>query len=532
MKEHTLFSEYLSQTQKLTIALDRGEHPLHDLLDWVDQQMPLFPSMPAYQHFFKAEKAFYKGMYEQALKSYLLAREIPEFPFFCYRASAYVSHKMGQKAKALQFTQKALTIRPNDYVTLKMLQQLNRNESSNTSASVETETPPPFDDRELEELNHIFQSTSEPTEALFSAETSAVVPPLEFLPPKTAPAQIQRVIEKEHTEMVEEYRLRIQSRAYTLDHFCMVLQNWNLWSRNEIPLLATSEAVRAFRSGVFLKWKGMGIAINPGRGFLEQLHIHGLFVTDIDIVIVTRNEPEAYTDLTALYHLNYQLNKDAKELHVLQCYLTQHVYQRTHRELRPNFKQEKGTLHTLDLFSDAPHGEKAILAAGIQLHYFALGSEHLGCVLELSEHEHQCKIGLLPDAPWDPQAVDPFAACDVLIGSIGKTNGDDFNFRRAPSTHLGLSGLKQAAQLTKPKLLIACELDGSYGDIRYDALRKLRHEVNGSILPGESGLCVDLYTLAVKPPDLDRFYPVHEIKLLNGAEPFAPLRFTTSDQIL
>ena len=82
------------------------------------------PFNPITDSFFRAEKAFYNGNYELALKYYLQAKGIQHFHFFCYRTSAFVSEKLEDFQKSETFAKKALSFFPNDLITLQFLQRL------------------------------------------------------------------------------------------------------------------------------------------------------------------------------------------------------------------------------------------------------------------------------------------------------------------------------------------------------------------------------------------------------------------------
>ena len=123
-----------------------------------------------------------------------------------------------------------------------------------------------------------------------------------------------------------------------------------------------------------MRWKGMGVAINPGRDFLSQFHAQGLHIRDIDAVIVTSDRPDSYEDVPEIYALNYQTNKLSQELKIIHYYLHQHAFQALSGVLKPHFKQERHNLHSLELFLDSPELEKIELSREIQLHYFRLRS--------------------------------------------------------------------------------------------------------------------------------------------------------------
>src|ERR1700733_6061222 len=92
--------------------------------------------------FFAGEEEFSKGNYERALKHYLNASGMPLRIFYCYRASAHLSHQREEKERALAFCQKALTLVSEDQVTLRLLDLLQNPESApSTGSSDELQQP-------------------------------------------------------------------------------------------------------------------------------------------------------------------------------------------------------------------------------------------------------------------------------------------------------------------------------------------------------------------------------------------------------
>lgn len=52
--------------------------------------------------------------------------------------------------------------------------------------------------------------------------------------------------------------------------------------------------------GIFLKWKGYGLVIDPGISFMENMHIAGLNINDINAIFVTHNHINHNGDLSAI----------------------------------------------------------------------------------------------------------------------------------------------------------------------------------------------------------------------------------------
>ncbi|MEC7838484.1 MAG: tetratricopeptide repeat protein [Chlamydiota bacterium] len=340
---------YLNTTQSYALRNNDIE-----LVDFVQQQMSESQDTPSMDNFFLAERAFYQRKYQVALKNYLQAKEIPNFQFFCFRASAYVSNMMGQKEKALEFAQKAISIKPDDYATLKILIEIystineqdkaeifNKKIQSLLESELETDTPEAADDfhqyipvgkEEMDELNQIFSEGISEDDSLFSLEEphKSTTPYEEihsnsdenFVMPagcelfshsannvQEATSLTKRLYSFAHDsecrfsqgkqqQRIKIYSARYSSRGPLTSNF---LLSFNGWKRHDGDYFLISDMVESKSSGYFLHWNGLGIAINPCTHFIENLHRNQLFFYDIHAVIITKKDSLlAYSHISLL----------------------------------------------------------------------------------------------------------------------------------------------------------------------------------------------------------------------------------------
>lgn len=118
------------------------------LIDYLEEQLeqPLLPF--CWAHFYKGERAFHATDYEEAIRHYLLAKEIPHYNFFCFRATAFLMHQLGRMERAREFAHKALSISPHDPLSQSLLNSLKPEEAPPPSI--------PIGDEEWKELNALF----------------------------------------------------------------------------------------------------------------------------------------------------------------------------------------------------------------------------------------------------------------------------------------------------------------------------------------------------------------------------------------
>lgn len=149
---------YIIHCKKLSKQADFPQ----SLLGYLEEQLEQPLLSYTWVNFYKGEYSFYSARYEQAIRYYLNAKELPHFTFFCFRATAFLSQKLGRDEKVKEFVSKALTIYPNDALTLSLLDSHKKEREESTMPVI------PIGEEEWKELNAIFSSVKE--EPLFSFE--------------------------------------------------------------------------------------------------------------------------------------------------------------------------------------------------------------------------------------------------------------------------------------------------------------------------------------------------------------------------
>ncbi|MCB1212707.1 MAG: hypothetical protein KDK40_00245, partial [Chlamydiia bacterium] len=334
-----------------------------------------------------------------------------------------------------------------------------------------------------------------------------------------------RVFKEFQDALVTHYIEQFESRKKSQDYFLLILNGWSEHQAtqtrdlkkmpHQIDPRIFSEGFENTEGGYFIRWQGKGIAVNPGRQFLDSLHRSGLSVRDIDFVVVTRQNPEAFEDVKAIHQINYKLNAvKSDRLHLINYYLHQNAYRYLGSDLKANFKQEKNSVHCLDFYLDSPELEKVTLFEGCVLQYFPTtlseinlkkGKEEeeklqgaLGVKFELTHENTHIRIGYLSGTGWTPYLASYLGGCDVLITGLEYVNKNDYEKVKYHEDALGYYGSISLLEEIAPRLLLCCEFGGEEGDIRLEVVHKMRKEFTPTtsrattILPGDHGLSIDL----------------------------------------
>lgn len=310
--------------------------------------------------------------------------------------------------------------------------------------------------------------------------------------------------------------------------------------------------------GFYIRWNKTGIVVNPGHSFLDNFHQHGFYIKDIQHIIVTKNYPEAYADIKRIYDLNYQLNKLNPDLHVIHYYINQSAYHELSHLLKPNFKQERNSLHCLELFHDSPEVEKEVLAEGILLNYFSTnlktnfsndlgnwktGNESMGIKFDLKAMHLSDKssfaIGYLSGTTWSPLLAHHLGHCDILLTGFGRTQPNDYGKLNYNEDCLGYFGTYSLLEEINPKLLLCGEFDGWDGDIRLEIIKKLCKELenqqkkhSSTILPFDKGLTVDLSEFLIECSASKILLAPEEVRVIRTHNAFGSLQYLSGKCLL
>ena len=569
--------DYLMEASRLAVKQE-----MTALLKLIDAQKNE-AGMQSLEEFYKGEYAFYSGNYESALKHYLQSSAVPQFYFFCFRASAYLFHDLGNLEKAAEFAYKALKIVPDDPMTQAILDktlpskaspaefaqiveqqpeediflasanQINTNNPVSTMESPMNTESDIFSSPKSQESgvtqaltqrlystnqgtkeNDPFTKTLKPGSTAFDELKKLALSPAEQQTDMSGTQVLEQRIKNfqhSHIESTRQYLEKAKQRPIQPDYCLYYLNGWPQPNTQWMPYL--TEQSRRATGGIFLRWNGKGIAINPGGCFLKHFHAQGLSLRDIDAVIVTSDLPETHVNVKQIYDLCYQLNRVSSELHIIDYYFNYSAFQDLSKILKPHFKQERDTLHSLEMFIDSPDVEKIDLFDGITLHYFLASGEDsfaskreskeetsgldhssLGIRLELKsssalpQERPSIRIGYISHAAWNPLLAHHLGHCDMLITGFGNTSANDINRFSYNSECLGYYGIYTLLEEVTPRLLLCGEFGGREGDIRLETAQKLRQDYTSTsnrsqrnapvVLPADIGLQINLKTLQLK----------------------------------
>ena len=317
------------------------------------------------------------------------------------------------------------------------------------------------------------------------------------------------------------------------DNVLSVLRGWS----SAVTLIEGSE--RLWRGGGYLlKWRGKGIAIDPGFDFIRNLHDAGYHAREIDAVLVSHNHPDHNADLTSLDDLRYEL------------------YKRRHRE------QSGGGIEPYALFWDRDSDRAITFAAEkpehqyppilldrgrcnpmdritsrfglpVNVEYFGVnhGTDVRGATgfrLELLDGADTIfTLGYTGDTEYFPELSQRLQGCDLLLAHISQPDPREFtdpNFRK--QIHLGYRGLAELIREAKPKLTLVGEFWAGLSDLRIDLIQGLRRLTGTeAILPAGLGMHLELPTAKVECTECGAFTEPARVRVAPPAGRFGNLAY-------
>ncbi len=568
--QQRLLEDYIQKVQRLVIVRENDPKARQELVDLIAQLQQKHQAPDPLQELLEGENAFFDGQYKRALKHYSHVKDAPFFSFFWNRASAFVLRDLGHLDQAIQCAQKALQERSDDYSTLKILKQLlDQTHQEEEASAVEKQLhalEQPAEDYDFSEEESFWH----PAMGLEAGGESAPSPELTELqhllnsnpsaplwkpsPPQTgyeapfegsAIEQRLRSFERQQADKIACYFERSEQRPNLEENLLCVLNGWEDVQKEDELAALLPDPRRAARGGYYLRWNGKGIVINPGYHFLERFHAQGYFIKDIDLVIVTRAQEDSHAEIQNIHALNHQHNIRQPQLHIIQYYLHQQAHQDLAPLLKPHFKQERNSVHSLELYLDSPEAETVTLTAQIVLHYFHLGGQtaSLGLRLELLPSSNQAirtplSFGFLSKMPWSPLLTQHLHGCDLVLGGFEATDVEDFGRIKLTQNGLGYFGSYSLADEVRPKLLLCCEFDGAQGDARLEILKKLRNEYafqqpdSTCLMAADIGMRLHLESLCVYCSLTQALIPPHQVRIAKSSDAFGILRYLSPDTIV
>lgn len=321
--------------------------------------------------------------------------------------------------------------------------------------------------------------------------------------------------------MKNAYDERQRERDFRLGKrsFLMILKGFS----SSTPFFYPALEGRFYQSpikggGLFIKWQGYGIVIDPGINFMENMHINGLGIDDINAVIVTHDHIDHNGDLQVIDDLAYA----SSNRHEIEFYMDA-VTSRNKSQMLMSVSD--GQKHVLDT---AMGGKFSLGKYGnIQVEFLATRhipdwEETKKCEKETKKRGKETKkrgeetivyqknvsfalkislggdmkIGFTADTEYFENLSNFLQDCNYIIANMSEPEKNEYRRKEYKKMHLGYGGCAQLIETCnkdKPKekcpRYIISEFWAGKSDTRRELIKKLRRETGyGKIYPGDIGM--------------------------------------------
>lgn len=312
--------------------------------------------------------------------------------------------------------------------------------------------------------------------------------------------EIQKHLDNDVT-MMEAYKTRFAERDFRMQKrsFLMILKGFSSSTPFFYPALENrfySSPIKG--GGIFIKWHGYGIAVDPGINFMENMHLNGLGIRDINAVIVTHDHIDHNGDLQVIDDLSYAMGQKIK------IYVDCDTYKRSEQF------SSMSDRHLLD----AENRSGYILGEDQEIHMSYISTCHILDPEKKEAYKRNCsfalkislknesngdvirRIGITSDTEYFRELSDFLKDCDYIIANMSEPEKDDYMKSIIKKKHLGYYGCLRLIQDCNdgcevslcPRYIIS-EFWAGKGDARRELIKKLREKTEYTrIYPGDIGM--------------------------------------------
>ena len=340
-----------------------------------------------------------------------------------------------------------------------------------------------------------------------------------------------RIFSKLRAAEASQYERYLQLPGSKRDNVISILRGWS----SAVTLLEGSE--RLWRGGGYLiRWRGVGIGIDPGFDYLRNLHDAGYHGRDIGAVIVSHNHPDHNADLKSFDDLRYELYKrrhsdphggvvpyvliwdaDSQSSIKFSSDKPEHQFRPTVFDL--------GRCDPCDTIT-CPH-DLPFSVAYFEVHHGDLRNA-VGFRLALhADNGKDVVIGYTGDTEFFDDLPEVLTGCDLLIAHISQRDCDEFTDpKRRKKAHLGYRGMAELIKAARPTITLVGEFWAGLTDLRIELVQGLRRLAsNESIYPAGLGMQVGLPSLDVECSECKIMAPYQQILVAPPANRFGNLSY-------
>lgn len=293
--------------------------------------------------------------------------------------------------------------------------------------------------------------------------------------------------------------------------------------------------------GFYLNWKGTGIVIDPGIGFVTSMHKNGIYINDIDVVIITHDHLDHNADAETIASLLHDFNKYHQNRNKIvrktfelpdpeNHEIVWIIDESTKKKLKNRISHAKGLRDYVDSKGkEIIRGLKDIKLNAIRTKHIKESDDSYGIKLKFKYGEKEFAIGYTSDTSYFNELEDFFQKEDILVFNVSDLYRKDVRGIKNKSSHLGYNGSIKLLKNTNYRIGIASEFCCTNDDFRLDFINSINHELerkkSGYLLPGEIGLKLSLPGFQVECSICGKNADIDNIKVLKPRRQYGKIQY-------
>lgn len=362
--------------------------------------------------------------------------------------------------------------------------------------------------------------------------------------------KLLRHINVHRDSIISQYVNKSQRNRYLNyeDNFLLTLKGMSSSS----PWIYNNTTNRKFSGGgFFIRWNGLGIAIDPGYNYIDNLHKNKLNVFDIDVVIVTHNHIDHNHDIRLIDDLNKCSWKEKE--HIIKWYLDEGTYNASKYFLedystinsngtsnKSNIIEYKEQTSISKNFNIDKNSKITVFPTFHIQNASTFSNDSFGIKIELmQQNKVHMSIGYTSDTHYEESVAENLKGSNIIIANISGVYEDDIKKINYKNKHLGYYGCYSLIKDIEDdiKLFLISEFWSGNDDIRFDIARHLRNECNHNltnekikVLPADIGMKISLEQTYIKCDMCDNYSSsTHAIR---PQEDFSTIKYVCDDCII
>lgn len=289
--------------------------------------------------------------------------------------------------------------------------------------------------------------------------------------------------------------------------------------------------------GLYLNYKGLGIVIDPGIGFVNSMHKNGIYINNINVVIITHDHLDHNADAKVISSLLYDLNnynqrksKIVKEVFELgnakEHTITWIVDEGTKVALEKNVNNIKSLGDFVGRKKQIVEGNKDIKMSAIRTKHIKDSDESFGIQLFMN-YETLLTVGYTSDTAFFPELPLFYSKSDILIFNVSDIYKKDVKGIQDKHSHLGYNGSIKLLKEVKPKLAVASEFCCTNGDFRMAFMNTLSEELSdkSNIILGEIGLNIAIPLMEIECSFCKKMAELKSIKIVAPRKEYGKIQY-------